>query len=203
MNSAKLNNISDSSDWFREIEEVQDQIAAESGGHVKRVSEYVYLLALKLGLSRKEAAILRAASPMHDIGKAGIPESILNNTGALTPEEYEVMKWHTTIGHGQLKNRSDVIMEAAAIIAHEHHEKWDGTGYPRGLRGEEIHLYGRITSVADVFDALSSKRSYKNAWDADSILQYMNSQRGKHFDPEVLDAFMDILPEIRSLRQGK
>lgn len=203
MNSAKLNNIADSPDWYREIEEVQEQMEAESGGHVKRVSEYVYLLALKLGLSRKEAAILRAASPMHDIGKAGIPESILNNTGALTPEEYEIMKWHTTIGYGQLKNRSDVIMEAASIIAHEHHEKWDGTGYPRGLRGEEIHLYGRITSVADVFDALSMKRSYKNAWDADSILQYMISQRGKHFDPKVLDAFMDILPEIRSLRQGK
>ena len=143
--------------------EIGETRSLETGQHVKRVAEYSKLLALKSGLTPEEAELLKLASPMHDIGKVGIPDSILNKPGKLTPEEFEEMKTHATIGYELLNKSSREILKASAIVAYEHHEKWDGSGYPKGLKGSEIHIFGRITAIADVFDALAHERPYKKA----------------------------------------
>ncbi|MEI7026809.1 HD domain-containing phosphohydrolase [Paenibacillus sp. y28] len=195
----------------QEIEETQKEIiftmgeigesrSQETGCHVKRVAEYSYILALGLGLSPTEAELLKVASPMHDIGKVAIPDTILNKPGKLTEEEFELMKTHTTIGYNLLKASTRRLLQAAAIVAHEHHEKWNGGGYPRGLKGDEIHLYGRITAVADVFDALSCERVYKKAWPLDRILQLFQEERGQHFDPLIVDVLMKSLPDILKIQ---
>jgi HD-GYP domain-containing protein (c-di-GMP phosphodiesterase class II) len=194
-----------------EIEETQKEIifvmgeigetrSKETGNHVKRVAEYSKILALKYGLSEEEAELIKTASPMHDIGKVAIPDAILNKPGKLTAEEYEIMKSHTVIGYNLLKGSKRRLLNAAAIIAIQHHEKWNGTGYPHGLQGEEIHLYGRITAVADVFDALGSERAYKKAWELDRILQLFREERGEHFDPQLVDLFMEHLDEFIKVR---
>nr|WP_166242540.1 HD domain-containing phosphohydrolase [Paenibacillus turpanensis] len=195
----------------QEIEETQKEIiytmgeigesrSKETGNHVKRVAEYSYLIAKRLGIPDEECELLKIASPMHDIGKVAIPDSILKKPGKLTDEEFDIMKTHTTIGYGLLKNSSRRILKTAAIVAYEHHEKWNGKGYPLGLQGTEIHIFGRITAIADVFDALASDRVYKKAWELDRILQLFQEEREQHFDPEVVDAFMDCLPEIIQIR---
>lgn len=138
---------------------------------------------MKYGLPEEEAEQLKLASPMHDIGKIGIADAILNKPGKLTVEEYEVMKTHATIGYSMLKHSKRKLLKTAAIVAYEHHEKYDGSGYPRSLKGEDIHIYGRITAIADVFDALGSDRVYKKAWDDDKLLALFNEQKGAHFDP--------------------
>lgn len=195
-----------------EIEETQKEIiftmgeigesrSKETGNHVKRVAKYSYILALQLGMDHDEAELLRIASPMHDIGKVAIPDSVLKKPGKLTDEEFDIMKTHTLIGYGLLKNSTRRILKTAAIVAHQHHEKWNGRGYPLGLKGEEIHIYGRITAIADVFDALGSERVYKQAWELDRILKLFNEERGEHFDPLVVDAFMAQLPEILRIRE--
>ena len=159
----------------------------ETGNHVRRVAEYSYLIAKGLGLSEREAEILKVASPLHDFGKIGIPDSILHKPGKLEEPEFEVMKNHAAMGH-QLLNRSErEILKAAAIVAGEHHEKWDGSGYPKGSKDEDIHIYGRIVAVADVFDALGSRRSYKEPWPLDKILELLERDKGTHFDPKVID----------------
>lgn len=187
--------------WHQEIKEVQMELIGETGNHVKRVAEYSYILAPDLGLSDEEADWIRKASPLHDIGKIAIPENILTKPGKLTPEEYAVMKWHAHIGYSQLKGAPCKMLQAGAVIAHEHHEKWNGQGYPRGLKGEEIHLYGRITAIADVFDALFSSRVYKKPWELDRVLRLLSEERGEHFDPNVVDVFMDRLPEILRIHE--
>jgi len=154
----------------------------ETGLHVKRVAEYSRLFALLLGMDNYEANLVAMASPMHDIGKVGIPDSILNKKGRLTVDEFEIMKTHVTIGYDMLKHSERPIMRTAAIIALEHHEKWDGSGYPEGRGGKDIDLYGRITALADVFDALGSDRCYKKAWEDDKIFELLKDQSGKHFD---------------------
>jgi HD-GYP domain-containing protein (c-di-GMP phosphodiesterase class II) len=195
-----------------EIEETQKEIiftmgeigesrSKETGNHVKRVAEYSYLLALGLGISQEEADLLKIASPMHDIGKVAIPDSVLKKPGKLTDEEFDIMKSHTDIGYGLLKNSTRRILKTAAIVSHQHHEKWNGRGYPLGLKGEDIHIYGRITAIADVFDALGSERVYKKAWELDRILNLFKEERGEHFDPQVVDAFMEQLPEILKVRE--
>lgn len=189
------------SQWYNEIQEVQQELILESGEHVKRVAEYSHLVASELGISVEEAELIRKASPLHDIGKMGIPSHILTKPGKLTTEEFQIMKWHTRIGYAQLRNSSCKIMEAAAIIAFEHHERWDGSGYPRNLEGENIHIFGRITSIADVFDALSSKRSYKKAWELNETIDYIKEQRGKLFDPRIVDAFLRRLPDVRQIQE--
>lgn len=173
----------------------------ETGDHVKRVAEYSYLLALLYGLPLKDALLLKQASPMHDIGKVGIPDSILNKPGKLSTEEFEVMKTHAQIGYEMLKSSQRDILKASATVAHTHHEKWDGSGYPLGLKGEEIHIYGRITAVADVFDALGHDRVYKKAWELDAILEYFKEQRGKHFDPRLVDLFFDNLEKFLEIQK--
>ncbi|MCR8631071.1 HD domain-containing phosphohydrolase [Paenibacillus radicis (ex Xue et al. 2023)] len=195
-----------------EIEETQKEIiftmgeigesrSKETGNHVKRVAEYSYILALGLGMSEEEAELLKIASPMHDIGKVAIPDAVLKKPGKLTEEEFDIMKSHTDIGYGLLKNSNRHILKTAAIVAHQHHEKWNGRGYPTGLSGENIHIYGRITAIADVFDALGSERVYKAAWELDRILNLFKEESGEHFDPKVVDAFMEQLPKILKVRE--
>lgn len=172
----------------------------ETGNHVKRVAEYSRLLALYYGLSIEDANMLKQASPMHDIGKVGIPDSILNKPGKLNEDEWKIMQNHAAMGHDMLKHSSRKILKTAAIVALDHHEKYDGTGYPNGKSMEEIHIYGRITALADVFDALGSDRCYKEAWDDKKIFNFIKEERGKHFDPKLVDIFFDNLNEFLEIR---
>jgi response regulator RpfG family c-di-GMP phosphodiesterase len=174
----------------------------ETGQHVKKVAEYSRLLALKYSLSAEEAELIRLASPMHDIGKVAVLDEILNKPGKYTVAEFEEMKKHTLFGYQIFKNSSKEIFKAASIIALQHHEKYDGSGYPEGLKGEEIHIYGRITSLADVFDALSRERPYKKAWELNEILDYIKSESGKAFEPKLVKVFFDNLPEILRIKDG-
>ena len=161
----------------------------ETGNHVKRVAEYSKILALAYGLDEKEAELLKQASPMHDIGKIAIPDAILKKPGRFNDEERELMNTHAALGYHMIKNSERPLLKAAAIVAYQHHEKWNGTGYPQKLKGEEIHIYGRITAVADVFDALGSDRVYKKAWNDEKIFNLLKEERGNHFDPRLIDLF--------------
>jgi len=194
--------ITDEINLQKEIEDTQKEVvftmgaigetrSKETGDHVKRVADYSYLLAKLAGLDEDDANILKMASPMHDIGKVGIPDNILNKPGKLTSEEFEIIKTHSTLGYEMLKNSNREILKTSAIVAHEHHEKWDGTGYPRGLCGEDIHIYGRITSIVDVFDALGHSRCYKKAWELDRIYDLFMQEKGIHFDPNLIDLFFE------------
>jgi PAS domain S-box-containing protein len=180
--------------------EIGESRSKETGNHVKRVAEYSKLLATLYGLDENEAEILFTASPMHDIGKVGIPDSILKKPGKLDNEEFDIMKTHTDIGYEILKGSSREVVKAAAIVSKEHHEKWDGTGYPRGLQGNKIHIYGRITAIADVFDALGSDRCYKKAWELEKILALLREESGKHFDPDLIDLFLENLNKFLVIR---
>lgn len=181
--------------------EITETRSQETGHHVKRVAEYSRLLALKYGMSEQEAEVVRLASPMHDVGKVGIPDAILNKPGALTKEEFEIMKTHSNLGYEMLKHSNKQVLNAAAIIAQQHHERFDGSGYPQGLSGEEIHVYGRITAVADVFDALCSDRVYKKAWELDRVLDLLRTERGRHFDPVIVDLFLEHLDEFLVIKE--
>jgi len=180
--------------------EIGESRSQETGNHVKRVAEYSKLLALLAGLGKKNAELLFTASPMHDIGKVAIPDRILKKPGKLTDEEWVVMRTHCEIGYKILKDSSRSILKAAAIVAYSHHEKWDGSGYPRGIAGEKIHIFGRITAIADVFDALGSDRVYKKAWDLEKILKLFEEEKGKHFDPKLIDLFLANLDKFLAIR---
>ncbi len=181
--------------------EIVETRSKETANHVRRVAEYSWILARALGSSSEEANILRLASPMHDIGKIGIPDLILNKPGKLTPEEFEVIKTHTIIGYEVLKQSNRRIMKTAATIALQHHERWDGQGYPYGILGEEIDLFSRITSVCDVYDALSHKRIYKDAWAEEEVHNYIKSMRSKMFDPNVVDKFFEHIDDIIAIKE--
>ena len=194
-----------------EIEETQKEVvftmgaigesrSKETGNHVKRVAAYSKILALACGMNEAEAEMLKQASPMHDIGKVAIPDAILNKPGKLNKEEYQAMQEHALLGHEMLKHSERTLLQTAATVAYEHHEKYDGSGYPQGLKGEAIHFYGRITAIADVFDALGSDRIYKKAWEDEAIFALLRSERGKHFDPLLIDLFFDHIEEILLLR---
>ena len=173
----------------------------ETGNHVKRVAEYSKILALEYGLDEDEAELLKMASPMHDIGKVGIPDAILNKPGKLTDDEWKIMKTHSALGYTMLKNSKRDILKTAAVVAYTHHEKWDGSGYPKATKGKDIHIYGRITAIADVFDALGSDRCYKKAWNDEDIFDLLKDGAGKHFDPDLINIFfkkLDTFLEIRS-----
>lgn len=172
----------------------------ETGNHVKRVAEYTKLLALHYGLDESEAEMLKQASPMHDIGKVAIPDAVLNKPGRFDEQERKIMDTHASLGFDMLKNSNRSLLVMAATVAYEHHEKWDGSGYPRALSGEDIHIYGRITALADVFDALGSDRVYKKAWDDNKIFTFFKEERGKHFDPKLIDIFFDHLDEFLAIR---
>jgi len=172
----------------------------ETGNHVTRVAEYSKLLALLYGMDEDEAELLKMASPMHDIGKVGIPDSILNKPGKLDADEWKVMMTHAELGYEMLKHSQRPILKAAAIVAVEHHEKYNGSGYPNSKSGEDIHIYGRLTAIADVFDALGSDRCYKKAWELERILELFKEERGKHFDPHLVDLFLENLDQFLKIR---
>lgn len=171
--------------------EIGESRSKETGNHVKRVAEISALLAKLYGMSDEETELIKMASPMHDIGKVAIPDSILKKPARLTDEEFEIIKEHATIGYKLLKNSDRKIIKTSAIIASQHHEKWNGKGYPSGLKGEEIHPYGRISAIADVFDALASARVYKPAWEYERIINLFREEKGQHFDPEMTQIFLD------------
>lgn len=172
----------------------------DSSDHIFRITKYCETIARSYGLSDEGIDTLINAAPMHDIGKIGIPDKILLKEGKLTAEEWEVMKTHTTIGAKIIGTNASKLLMTARSIALEHHEKWDGSGYPRGLKENAIELNARIVAVADVFDALTSKRPYKNPWRIAKAVALINNESGKHFDPKVVDAFNDSIADIRAIR---
>ncbi len=195
-----------------EIEETQRDIifalaeagetrSKETGNHVKRVSEYCKLLALRSCLPKREAELLRLAAPMHDIGKIAIPDAVLLKPGRLDPAEFDIMKTHAENGYAILKNSARPILKAAATVAREHHERYDGKGYPRGLKGDDIHIFGRICAIADVFDALGSDRVYKKAWPLEKIVEEFKAQSGAQFDPKLMETFLTHLDEFVAIRE--
>lgn len=167
--------------------------------HVKKVSSIARNLALKLGLSENDADLLESIAPLHDVGKIGILDSILLKPARLTPEEFEIMKTHTTLGYNVLKNNKRPLLASGAIIAHQHHERWDGRGYPQGLSGEEIHIFARILTASDIFDALLSKRPYKDPWEPAKVKSYFIENRGLIFDPQIADLVISNFDELLSL----
>ncbi|WP_058866271.1 HD domain-containing phosphohydrolase [Chloracidobacterium thermophilum] len=172
-----------------------------TGMHVIRMSHYCAELARAIGWNDEACEMLLHASPMHDIGKIGIPDRILLKEGKLTPEEWEVMKSHATIGAELLGGSTSPLMQMAMEIALSHHEKWDGSGYPNGLKGEEIPIVGRIVALCDVFDALTTERPYKQAWSVEAVIAEIDRQSGRHFDPNLVEAFKSILPRILQIRE--
>lgn len=173
----------------------------ETGLHVIRMSHFSRILGLAAGMSENEADDLLHAAPMHDVGKIGIPDSILQKPGPLDPDEWKIMQSHATIGAEIIGEHPNGMLSLARNIALTHHEKWDGSGYPKGLAGEAIPLEGRITAIADVFDALTSVRPYKKAWSEEDALAFLVEQKGRHFDPALVDLFIGQMPAIRAIRQ--
>jgi response regulator RpfG family c-di-GMP phosphodiesterase len=173
----------------------------ETGQHVRRVAEYCYLIAKGIGLPERDAEILKIAAPLHDFGKIGIPDAILHKPDTLDEDEWTVMRQHAEIGRGMLGQSNREILLAAAVLAGHHHEKWDGSGYPHGLKELEIHIYGRIGAVADVFDALGSRRVYKAPWPLNEILEYLREQRARHFDPDIVDWVLNHVDDMIAVAQ--
>jgi len=174
----------------------------ETGSHVRRVSAYCKLIALGIGLSEHEAEVIEIASPLHDFGKIGIPDNILHKSGKLEGEDWETMKSHAQIGFELLNSSDREILKAAALIAGQHHEQWNGNGYPDGLKGDEIHVYARIASVADVYDALGSKRCYKEAWPLEQIVSYLKEHSGTQFDPILIEWVLKNLDIMKQVREN-
>ncbi len=172
----------------------------ETGMHVLRMSHYSHILALAYGFSEEQAEVLLHAAPMHDIGKIGIPDSIMLKPAKLTEDEFAVMKTHPTIGAEIIGECDSELLVIAKSVALTHHEKWDGSGYPNGLMGEDIPVEGRIVAVADVFDALTSKRPYKEAWSVEDTIAYMKSQKGKHFEPRLITLLEENLDKILAIK---
>ncbi|MEW6116508.1 MAG: HD domain-containing phosphohydrolase [Nitrospirota bacterium] len=175
----------------------------ETGRHIERIADYVNLITDELGLDQEQRMMMRYASPMHDVGKIGIPDGVLLKAGKLTSDEFEVIKLHTVIGSRILGGTSLPLLELAREISLTHHERWDGTGYPLGLKGKDIPLSGSIVAVADVFDALTSERVYKAAWPIEKALEYIREHREKQFAPAVVDAFFHIQDKIINIRKTK
>ncbi|MBF0504474.1 MAG: response regulator [Candidatus Omnitrophica bacterium] len=169
---------------------------AGTAKHIHRMSHYCQQLALAVGFSKAQAELVLTTSPLHDIGKIAIPDAILLKSSSLSAPEFEIMKTHTTLGAQMLSGSDSVFLNMAQTIAGSHHEKWDGRGYPHGIKGEEIPLVGRICAVADVFDALTSERPYKKAWTPDEAVAEINRLKGIHFDPKLVEAFSDIIKDI-------
>lgn len=185
----------------REIIETQEELiyrlgdavesrSKEAGNHIRRMSEVSYMLAIDMNMPLEEAELLKQAAPMHDIGKIATPDSVLLKPGKLDDEEMSIMKQHPAVGYSILEGSNRPILKSAAIISQQHHEKYDGTGYPLGMKGEDIHIFARIVAVADVFDALTHKRCYKEAWPIEEVLKYLEESAGTHLDPIVVDAMI-------------
>ncbi len=173
----------------------------ETGNHVIRMSHYSQLIGLEAGLSDEQAELLLNAAPMHDVGKIGIPDNILLKPAKLDDDEWETMRQHTTFGAEIIGNHSSEILDQARMITLTHHEKWNGKGYPRGLKGKEVPLMCRIIPIADVFDALTSERPYKQAWTSEKAVDVIQKEAGSHFDPALVEAFREVLPEILKIKK--
>jgi putative two-component system response regulator len=173
----------------------------ETGAHIQRMAHYSRLIAAELGMSDEEQEFILSAAPMHDIGKVGTPDHILLKPGKLDAEELAVMRQHALIGYNILKQSQARMLQLAAVIAHSHHERFDGSGYPNGLKGEDIPLVGRIVAVADVFDALTSVRPYKKAWSLHDAQQYLHDNSGSHFDPSCVAALMRRWDDVLQIRE--
>lgn len=184
---------------INKLSKAAEYLDDSTAAHLQRISRYVAAIARELKLDDRTVESILYASPMHDVGKIGIPDSILMKPGKLTPEEWEIMKTHTVIGGKILEGSEQKLIQMAETIALTHHEKWDGTGYPKGMKGKEIPVEGRITAIADVFDALTSKRPYKDAFSFSSSLAIIKDSRGSHFDPDIVDAFLRLEGEIRGI----
>ena len=172
----------------------------ETGAHIQRMAHYSQVITRVLGLDVKAQRLILEAAPMHDVGKIGIPDYILLKPGKLTPEEFEVMKGHARLGYELLKDSGSETLRAGAEVAISHHEKYDGSGYPHGLQGNKIPIFGRIVAVADVFDALTSERPYKKAWTIEDACRFLENGRGSHFDPMCVEAFLACKDEILDIR---
>lgn len=172
----------------------------ETGAHIQRMSNYSRLIAEQMGLSSVDQEVILRAAPMHDVGKIAIPDHILLKPGRLDPDELVIMRTHAEKGYEILRGSKSDLLDIAALIAWTHHEKWDGSGYPRGLKGEEIPLFGRIVAVADVFDALTTERPYKQAWEIERACAFLQEQTGTHFDPQCIEAFMTRLDDALIIR---
>ena len=172
----------------------------DTGNHVIRMARYSRIIAEEIGFSPDDASVIEMAAPMHDIGKIGIKDEILLKPGKLTAEEFEIMKEHTLIGYEILKDSPSKFLQMGAVIALGHHEKFEGTGYPYGKKGDDIPIEARIVAVADVYDALVSERPYKHAWSMQAALEHMESQRGKHFDPQCFDAFKAQIDSVMKIQ---
>jgi len=173
----------------------------ETARHLQRMSRYCALLAKKIGLEERRCELIRIASPMHDIGKIGTPDQLLLKPGKFTPEEFDIIRRHADIGYRILSGSDSELLQLAASIAWTHHEKFDGTGYPRGLGGDAIPLEGRIAAIADVFDALTTRRVYKPAFPIDRSLEMMRERRGTHFDPAILDVFLGAMADVVAIKE--
>ncbi len=182
--------------------EVVETRSKESGVHVKRVSAYCELLARLSGMPSKDVELLKKAAPLHELGKSAIPDEILHKPGKLNDYEWQVMKTHAQIGYEMLKDSEIELFNVAAEVAFYHHEKWNGKGYPNGLAGEAIPINGRITAIADVFDALASDRCYKKKWPMDKIYTLFKEERGQHFDPHLCDLFIEHFDEFVAIRES-
>nr|WP_315466133.1 HD domain-containing phosphohydrolase [uncultured Rhodoferax sp.] len=172
----------------------------ETGAHIMRMAHYSQLIAKNLGLPVDQQELLLEAAPMHDLGKVGITDNILLKAGRLDEAEFEIMKRHATFGYELLKDSTTRVLQAGAEIALGHHEKFDGSGYPQGLKGEDIPLFSRIVAVADVFDALTSERPYKKAWTLEEAVDFLNAGSGSHFDPQCVQAFLEGFDEVLEIR---
>ena len=189
------------SELILRLGDVVESRSKEAANHVKRMAEYCYTLAMLKGLGTEEASLIKHASPMHDIGKIATPDAVLLKPGKLDENEWEIMKQHPAIGHQILANSDRPILKAASIIALQHHEKFDGSGYPTGLIGEQIHIFARIVAIADVYDALSHARCYKPAWPLDKVLAVMKEGSGQHFDPELLELFIINIDQFEAIKE--
>ncbi len=174
---------------------------SDTGDHIDRMSRYCEALARALNSSEEECELILATTPLHDVGKIAIPDSILLKPGALTPQEFDVMRTHAQIGADILSGGTSPFLKMAETVALTHHERWDGKGYPQGLKGEEIPLVGRICAVCDVFDALTSERPYKKAWAFDAAVKEIKRMRGTYFDPAVVDGFINIIAQIKLINR--
>lgn len=189
-------------DTIRRLVLVAEHKDRDTAAHIERIGRYCEVIARNLKLSPGEIELIRHASPMHDVGKIGIPDSVLLKPGKLTPEEWEIMKKHTVIGADLLRGSPSPLLQAGEEIALTHHEKWDGSGYPRGLAEAEIPLFGRICAVADFFDALTTNRRYRDALPNSVVYDLLISLRGKHFDPEIVDAFLLNREEVEAIQRA-
>ena len=190
------------SETIRRLATAAEHRDEETGHHVARMSAYCFFSSQAAGLDQEHCQMVREASQLHDIGKIGIPDAVLLKPKAFTPEERESMHTHADIGHQILSGSDSDVLELAAIIAHTHHEWFDGTGYPGGLKGDAIPLEGRIAAIADVFDALTTHRVYRRAYHLGTAVEMMKQEAGTHFDPRLLELFWGVLPEILKVKES-